>query len=110
MDFGVVGTILIAPFYRRLWLLFRQLKAQQESVWRGFFEGASVCILVLAAEGVTAGHFTPVFPQSYMWLAAGLAIGMAKRIESCPDPATQPLRDVVSYRPPTPNARQNLTA
>lgn len=92
LDLGFVGTMVIALFYRRLWRLFRQLKEKpEEPLWRGFFEGASVCILVLAVQGLTDDSFTPTFSQSYMWLAAGLAIGLAQRIQSRGETPVQPL-------------------
>lgn len=83
LDLGIVGTIVIAFFYRRLWRLFRHLKENAEQpLWRGFFEGALVCIMVLMVQGITDDSFTPKFSQTYMWLAVGLAIGLAHHVRS----------------------------
>lgn len=80
LDFGIVGAIVIALFYLRLWQLFRRLKVEcPDPFWRGFFEGASVCILILLVQGVTDDRFTPTFPQCFMWMSAGLAFGFSDR-------------------------------
>lgn len=76
LDTGLLGLIMVAAVLHLLWRMFRRLKIiHPEGLWRGYFEGASVCILVLLVQGMTAGTFFPSFPQSFLWVSAGLGLG-----------------------------------
>jgi hypothetical protein len=80
LDFGALGAIAIFIFFRHMWRLFRRLAvAHPEPLWRGFFGGASACILLLLVQGLTDDHFTPTLPQAFLWLAYGMAIGLGAR-------------------------------
>jgi O-antigen ligase len=78
LDTGLLGAAVIFAFFRHMWRFFTKLaKESCEPVWQGFFMGAAACVLVLMAQGLTDDRFTPTFPQTYLWLAYGMAIGMA---------------------------------
>lgn len=90
LDFGLIGGVLIFLFYRSMWRYFRELATSApDPVWRGFFRGAMGCILLLLVQGVTDDRFTPTFPQIFLWLSLGFAIGMTKRSELLPLPSKQ---------------------
>lgn len=80
LDLGVVGAVLVWMFWFRLWQAFRALSRElSDPAWRGYFEGASVCILVLLVQGLTDDRFTPTGPQSFIWVSAGIAFGLLGR-------------------------------
>lgn len=81
-DVGLVGAAVIAWFFWRMRGLFAVLRARlSDPMLRGFFHGANACILLLLVQGLTDDRFTPTFPQTYLWLAYGIALGMAARGE-----------------------------
>ncbi len=81
-DLGLIGAAVIAWFFWRMQGLFARLRRQlDEPLFKGFFQGASACILLLLVQGITDDRFTPTFPQTYLWLAYGMAIGLAARKE-----------------------------
>ncbi|MFH1974645.1 MAG: O-antigen ligase family protein [Pseudomonadota bacterium] len=81
LDFGLLGAVLIAAFFMYMWKLFRRLKHEHpEALWRGFFEGASVSLLLLLVQGLTGDRFVPTFPQVLLWIAFAMAIGFASRL------------------------------
>lgn|ERR1700694_396239 len=80
LDLGIVGAVLVWMFWFRLWQGFRALARElSDPVFRGYFEGASVCILVLLVQGLTDDRFTPTGPQSFIWVSAGIAFGLLGR-------------------------------
>lgn len=80
LDFGVLGSIIIFLFFRHMWLLFGRIaKLHPDPIWRGFFRGATACILLVLVQGLTDDRFTPTLPQTFLWLAYGIAIGLAAR-------------------------------
>lgn len=80
LDLGIVGAVLVWMFWFRLWQAFRALCNEHKNpAWRGYFEGASVCILILLVQGLTEDQFTPTAPQSFIWVSAGIAYGMLGR-------------------------------
>jgi len=80
LDLGIVGAVLVWMFWFRLWQIFRVLARElSDPAWRGYFEGASVCILVVLIQGVTDDHFTPTGAQSFIWVSAGIAFGLLGR-------------------------------
>jgi hypothetical protein len=77
LDFGIVGAIIIAFFFRHMWRLFREIsETHPEPLWQGFFMGARASILLVLVQGVTDDRFTPTLPQTFLWLAYGLAVGL----------------------------------
>jgi hypothetical protein len=83
LDVGILGAVLVGSFWFRLWRHFRNLSHRlHDTTWRGYFEGASVAILIMLVQGVTDGHFTPAFTQSFIWVSAGVSFGLAKRSPS----------------------------
>lgn len=81
-DVGLLGAVIVAWFFWRMRRLFAALRARlADPLWRGFFRGASACILLLLVQGLTDDRFTPTFSQTYLWLAYGIALGMAARRE-----------------------------
>lgn len=83
LDFGLLGLIIVGIFFVFVWRMFRLLKeAHPDALWRGYFEGASVCILVLLAQGMTSEKFIPTYPQGFFWVSIGLALGFRETIKS----------------------------
>ncbi|MEN3363284.1 MAG: hypothetical protein V7606_558 [Burkholderiales bacterium] len=83
LDLGVLGVLVIALFFWHMRRIFSALAEQStEPIWRGFFRGAMACILLLLVQGLTDDRFTPTFPQTFLWLAYGIAIGMMARNEA----------------------------
>lgn len=77
LDFGVIGTILVAAFWFKMWSTFRALhRYHSDPFWRTFFEGAMVAIVVVLVQGISGQRFVPWFPHTFVWLAFGLALGM----------------------------------
>jgi O-antigen ligase len=80
LDLGIVGAVLVWMFWFRLWQGFRALARElSDPACRGYFEGASVCILVLLGQGLTDDRFTPTGSQSFIWVSAGIAFGLLGR-------------------------------
>jgi len=78
LDFGLLGVAVIAAFFLSMWRLFRNLKQNHsDPLWRGVFEGGSVCLLLLLVQGLTDDRFVPTYPQAALWLTYGLALGHA---------------------------------
>ncbi len=82
LDVGVIGSVVILLFFVHMWRLYRKLVREAvDPVWRGFFTGANACILLFMVQGFTDDRFTPTFPQSFIWLSYGIAIGIAGRAD-----------------------------
>lgn len=80
LDFGILGAIVIFLFFRHMWRLFGRIATfHPDPLWRGFFRGANACIIVMLVQSVTDDRFTPTLPQTFLWLAYGIAIGLAAR-------------------------------
>lgn len=85
LDFGLVGVAIIAAFYVRMAKEFRHLmRAPESGEWRGYFEGAFVCLLMLVIIGFTNYHFDPTYETYPLWLSFALAQGLLakRRLES----------------------------
>jgi O-antigen ligase len=83
LDLGILGIVVVAAFFWRVWALFSDLsKHHNDPQWRGVFEGCMVSLLCLAVEGVTADRFTVTPPQTALWLCYGLALGQAQSTRS----------------------------
>lgn len=83
LDFGFLGAIVIFFFFWRMWRFFAALaRSSTEPLWRGFFQGAMACILLLLVQGLTDDRFTPTFAQTFLWLSYGMAIGLNARREA----------------------------
>ena len=86
LDFGFGGALFVIFFFRHMWLVFKRLgQSHEERIWRGYFQGATACVLLLLIQGVTDDRFTPTLPQSFLWLSYGLALGLLKRQNSVED-------------------------
>ena len=80
LDFGILGAFVVVYFFLSMWNVFRLLmNSHPQILWRGYFEGASVCILILLVQGATDDRFVPTYPQIYLWFAYGLGIASVKR-------------------------------
>lgn len=80
LDMGMLGALAVALFLWHMRRLFAKLtRTCAEPLWRGFFQGATACILLLLAQGITDDRFWPSFPQTFLWLAYGIALGLAAR-------------------------------
>lgn len=80
LDLGLLGAIVVFLFFWHMRRLFLTLAERAtEPIWRGFFRGATACILLLLVQGVTDDRFTPTFPQTFLWLAYGMALGLVAR-------------------------------
>jgi O-antigen ligase len=94
LDLGVAGALVIFLFFRHMRRLFSMLMERStEPIWRGFFRGATACILLLLVQGLTDDRFTPTFPQTFLWLAYGMALGLAARTSSELPPGAPGRRD-----------------
>jgi hypothetical protein len=83
LDLGVPGTLLVLAFFAHMWRLFARLGAHApQRLWRGFFNGAAACILVVLVQGATDDSFLPGRTQSFLWLAYGIAIGFRSRLKA----------------------------
>ena len=79
LDLGMVGVAVVAAFFLSVWVMFRRLsKDHVDLQWRGVFEGGMVCLVCLAAQGLTDDRFVPTYPQVPLWLCYGLALGHAQ--------------------------------
>jgi O-antigen ligase len=80
LDMGLLGASVAALFLWHMRRLFAGLaRSRAEPLWRGFFQGAGVCILLLLVQGISDDRFTPSFPQTFLWLAYGIALGLGAR-------------------------------
>jgi hypothetical protein len=80
LDFGFGGALVIIYFFRHMWQTYRKIgREHEQSIWRGYFQGAAACILLVAVQGATDDRFTPTLPQTFLWLSYGLALGVLER-------------------------------
>lgn len=83
LDLGIFGAIVIFLFFRHMWQLFMNLaRNTPEPILRGFFRGATACILLLLIQGLTDDSFTPTRTQSILWLSYGMAIGLVTKAQN----------------------------
>ncbi|MEJ5359055.1 MAG: O-antigen ligase family protein [Desulfobacterales bacterium] len=76
LDFGLIGAGIIGALFYTVWKRFRYLsKTHTDDLWRGYFEGASVALLVLMVQGLTDDRFIPSYTQAFLWIAIGLSWG-----------------------------------
>lgn len=88
LDMGLLGLIIVGLTFRFMWKTFRELKnTHPVGLWRGYFEGASVCILILLLQGMTGEEFVPSISQSYLWISLGLALGFHETFKDALTPA-----------------------
>lgn len=96
LDLGVLGTLLVLAFFAHMWRLFARLGAcAPQRLWRGFFNGAAACILVVLVQGATDDSFLPGRTQSFVWLAYGIAIGFRARLRALERAAGAPMAGAV---------------
>lgn len=75
-DYGVILGGLIAWFIWRLFCEFRRIAKQDESpLFRAFFSGATIAMLVWALQGLSDDRFTPTYAQAMIWFAVGMLLG-----------------------------------
>jgi O-antigen ligase len=87
LDLGLLGALMVFLFFWHMRRLFNTLAERSaEPVWRGFFRGATACILLLLVQGLTDDRFTPTFPQTFLWLAYGMALGLMGRADASGGP------------------------
>ncbi len=81
LDMGIIGLLLLAIFYRRIWRFLRALRQRNDidPQLRYFFEGASVGLLAYLVVGMSGGSLDPAPEQAFLWLAFGLAYGVAAK-------------------------------
>ena len=95
LDFGFGGSLIIIYFFYHMWTCYRRLgKEHEESLWRGFFLGSQVCILLIMVQGMTDDRVTPTLPQSFIWLAYGLALGMRARLDQVDTPPPEKFKRI----------------
>jgi O-antigen ligase len=83
LDLGLLGALVVLLFFWDMRRLFNSLAEHStDPVWRGFFRGAVACILLLLVQGLTDDRFTPTFPQTFLWLAYGMALGLVARTDA----------------------------
>lgn len=83
LDLGVLGTLLVLAFFAHMWRLFARLGAHApQRLWRGFFNGAAACILVVLVQGATDDSFLPGRTQAFLWLAYGIGVGFRSRLKA----------------------------
>lgn len=81
LDFGILGAGVIGAFFYTVWKRLRNLiKNHSDVLWRGFFEGSSVALLVLLLQGLTDDRFIPSYSQAFLWIAIGMSWGMGDPI------------------------------
>ncbi|MCU7863504.1 MAG: O-antigen ligase family protein [Candidatus Thiodiazotropha sp. (ex Lucinoma borealis)] len=82
LDFGVLGAILVAAFWYKMWKTFRTLhRYHSDPFWRSFYEGAKVGVLVVLVQGLTDHRFVPWFPHAFLWLAYGISLAMHTQLQ-----------------------------
>lgn len=81
LDMGLAGLLLLAIFYRRSWQLLRELRQRTDLdlQLRYFFEGASIGLLAFLVVGMSGSSLDPVAEQAFLWLAFGMAYGVAAK-------------------------------
>lgn len=80
---GLIGMSVVLIFFAHMWRLFTRLSVNApQPLWRGFFNGAAACVLVLLVQGATDDSFLPGRTQSFLWLAYGAAIGFQSRLNA----------------------------
>lgn len=80
---GVIGMSVVLGFFAHMWRLFTRLGVEaRQPLWRGFFNGAAACVMVLLVQGATDDSFLPGRTQSFLWLAYGIAIGFQSRLNA----------------------------
>ena len=86
LDMGFAGLLLLAIFYRRIWRLLRELRQRTDldPQLRYFFEGASIGLLVFLLVGMSGSSLDPAPEQAFLWLAFGMAYGVAAKSVSSP--------------------------
>jgi hypothetical protein len=81
LDFGIIGIVIVSVFFWSTWLMFRRLaRYHHDPQWRGVFEGSAICLLCLAAQGLTDDQFIPGYTQVPLWLCYGLAWGHSRHV------------------------------
>ena len=77
LDMGVVGLALFTAFFWYIWKGFRNSMAQEANgdFMRGLFEGASIVLIVLLAQGISGQRFTPIPPEILLWTSIGYLFG-----------------------------------
>jgi O-antigen ligase len=87
LDLGLLGALVVFLFFWHMRRIFKTLAERSaEPIWRGFFRGATACILLLLVQGLTDDRFTPTFPQTFLWLAYGMALGLMGRADASGGP------------------------
>ncbi len=100
LDFGLIGVVVVFYFFSSMWRLFRGvMKTYPDKFWRGYFEGASVCVLIFLVQGLTDDRFTPTSPQVYLWFAYGLGIGLMNRLGANLNAPASPARQTGKIHP-----------
>ena len=81
LDMGFAGLLLLAIFYRRSWRLLRELRLRTDLApqLRYFFEGASVGLVAYLLVGMSGSWLDPGPDQVFLWLALGMAYGVAAK-------------------------------
>lgn len=80
-DVGLIGTAVFAVFYFEIWRTFRKLvRVLNPGLLHGFFQGASVCVLIMFIQGLTDDSFVPSYTHAYLWLSYGVALGFKTRL------------------------------
>lgn len=80
---GLIGMSVVLGFFAHMWRLFARLGASAlQPLWRGFFQGAAACVVVLLVQGFTDDSFLPGRTQSFLWLAYGIGIGFQSRLNA----------------------------
>jgi hypothetical protein len=81
LDFGVVGSVFVITFFVHMWKTFYNLaKFHNEKIWRAFFQGGCACVLLALIQGITDDRVTPTLPQTFLWVAYGVALGIKTRV------------------------------
>ncbi len=86
LDMGFVGLLLLAIFYRRSWRLLRELRERTDldPRLRYFFEGASIGLLAYLLVGMSGSWLDPGPDQVFLWVALGMAYGVAAKSARIP--------------------------
>jgi O-antigen ligase len=81
MDMGVVGLTLLLAYFWHVWQGFRSLgsNAYLSPEMRGFFQGATACLLAFLITGLAGSSLRPVGEFAYLWLAIGMMYGVIAR-------------------------------
>lgn len=100
MDTGVVGSIIVMMWFLYLWRLLRSLGSDRRLAphLRGYFRGASVAVMAYLFYGSVNGVWFPTHDQAFMWVAAGLAIGMRAVLPPVETPAPVKVKPTLQGR------------